>query len=272
MNILFLLTILFYILSTAGYFAYFFIQKENLQKTGLWFFIIGFLLYCFIIFLSFVKYGVVPVLNLSQTFIFTGWTISGVFLIFQRKYNLKILGIYTAPLVVFIIVTGYCLPSENLGIDNLFRNFWLILHIITIFVGESAFVLACGVGILYLVQEYSIKKKRHGFFFPRLPSLEKLDTTGYACIVFGFIFTTLGLITGIVYAKLVWGKFWSWDPKEIWSVITWFIYAILLHERIVAGWRGRRTAIIAIIGFVIMVFTFLGVNLLLSGHHGTFTR
>ena len=82
---------------------------------------------------------------------------------------------------------------------------------------------------------------------------------------------TIGLITGVVYAKAIWGRFWSWDPKEVWSAITWLFYAALLHERLTAGWRGRRAAIMAIVGFAILLFTFLGVNFFLKGHHNPFT-
>ncbi|MGD9334007.1 MAG: cytochrome c biogenesis protein CcsA, partial [Desulfobacterales bacterium] len=106
----------------------------------------------------------------------------------------------------------------------------------------------------------------------RLPSLELLDTTGYACIVTGFTMLTLGLITGFIYAKSVWGRFWGWDPKEVWSGITWLLYAALLHQRLTVGWRGRRAAIMAIIGFAVILFTFFGVNFLLQGHHGGFTK
>ena len=83
---------------------------------------------------------------------------------------------------------------------------------------------------------------------------------------------TIGLIVGLVYAKSVWGRFWSWDVKEVWSGISWLVYAALLHQRLAFGWRGRRTAIMAIIGFGILLFTFLGVNFLLQSHHSGFTR
>ena len=118
---------------------------------------------------------------------------------------------------------------------------------------------------------HAIKTKNPGFFFKRLPSLELLDSTGYACIIAGFTMVTFGLITGFVYAKSVWGRFWSWDPKEVWSGITWLFYAALLHERLTVGWRGRRAAIMAIIGFAVVLFTFFGVNFLLKGHHEVFT-
>ena len=132
--------------------------------------------------------------------------------------------------------------------------------------------MACGIGILYLIQENAIKTKRPGFFFQRLPSLERLDATGYSCLVIGFTLLSLGLITGFVYAKAVWGRFLGWDPKEVWSLITWLIYAALLHQRLTVGWRGRRAAIMAIVGFGVIIFTFFGVNFFLQGHHGVFTQ
>jgi cytochrome c-type biogenesis protein CcsB len=163
-------------------------------------------------------------------------------------------------------------PNAPDQMNKTLNNLWLVVHVVAVFIGEASFALACGVGLLYLLQEHAIKSKKHGFFFRRLPSLELLDTTGYACILTGFAMLTFGLITGFVYAKAVWGRFWSWDPKEIWSGITWLLYAALLHQRLTVGWRGRRAAIMAIIGFAIILFTFLGVNFLLQGHHGEFTR
>ena len=75
-----------------------------------------------------------------------------------------------------------------------------------------------------------------------------------------------------VYARIAWGHFWSWDPKEVWATVTWLFYAALLHERLAVGWRGRRSAVMAIIGFAVILFTFLGVNLFMEGHHGEFTK
>ena len=201
-----------------------------------------------------------------------GWTVAGVFLVFQYRFQLKILGVYAAPLVSFVMVIAAKFPNAPDQMNNTLNNLWLVVHVVAVFIGEASFALACGVGLLYLLQEHAIKSKKHGFFFRRLPSLELLDTTGYACILTGFAMLTFGLITGFVYAKAVWGRFWSWDPKEIWSGITWLLYAALLHQRLTVGWRGRRAAIMAIIGFAIILFTFLGVNFLLQGHHGEFTK
>ncbi|MBW1692673.1 MAG: c-type cytochrome biogenesis protein CcsB [Deltaproteobacteria bacterium] len=259
-------------MSTAGYVAYLFIQKNILQRAAFYLLMAGFLCHSATIGYAFVKSGHFPIQNLHETLSIVGWTITGVFLIFQYKYHLKILGVYAAPLVTLIMIVVSYLPNEPVQAKAIFNSFWLVIHVIAIFIGEASFALACGAGFLYLLQEHAIKSKQRGFFFKRLPSLELLDTTGYAFIIAGFTMLTLGLISGFVYAKSVWGKFWSWDPKEVWSGITWLLYAALLHQRLTFGWRGRKAAIMAIIGFAIILFTFFGVNFLLKGHHGEFTK
>ena len=216
--------------------------------------------------------GHIPARNLHETLSVAGWAIICIFLVLQFKFNLKVLGIYAAPLASLIMAVSLVIPKTPVQDAEIFKSFWLFLHILFIFLGEASFALACGVGLLYLLQERAIKSKRPGFFFRRLPSLDLLDTIGYVCILTGFTLMTIGLITGFVYAKTIWGKFWSADPKEIWSVITWLLYAALLHGRLMIGWRGRRSAVMAIIGFAAVLFTFLGVNFLLEGHHEEFTR
>ena len=210
--------------------------------------------------------------NLHETLSVVAWAIVGVFLVLRLKVPVRILGTYAAPLAALILLAAAQLPQTSMQPQNLLKGFWLVVHILTIFIGDAAFTLAAGVGILYLIQERSIKNKTRGFFFKRLPSLELLDSSGYACIVTGFTMLTIGMISGMVFAKSVWGRFWAWDPKEVWSAITWIFYAVLLHERLAVGWRGRRAAVMAIVGFGVLLFTFLGVNFFLEGHHGQFTR
>ncbi len=120
---------------------------------------------------------------------------------------------------------------------------------------------------MYLVQEHQLKSKRIGAITQRLPSLQVLDDLNYQSLTYGFPLLTLGIITGAIWAEYAWGRYWNWDPKETWSLITWLLYAALLHQRLTVGWRGRKAAIMAIAGFFAVLFTFLGVNLLLPGLH-----
>ncbi|MGD9097730.1 MAG: c-type cytochrome biogenesis protein CcsB, partial [Desulfobacterales bacterium] len=205
------------------------------------------------------------------TLSFGAMCVAGVFLLFQYRYRLKVLGVFAAPLATATMVIVALMPASSAPAQPILKSIWLVAHVTFIFMGEASLALACGLGILYLVQEQAIKSRKPGFFFRRLPSLDQMDSAGQTCILAGFVLMTLGLATGLVYAKAVWGRFWSWDPKEVWSGITWLLYAILIHERLALGWRGRRAAIMAIVGFATVLFTFLGVNLFMSGHHGAFS-
>jgi cytochrome c-type biogenesis protein CcsB len=262
----------FYLCSTGCYVAYLFLQKNYLHRWGFFLLLAGFISHSTGLLIAFGQSGHLPARNLYETLSVAGWAVAGVFLLFQYKFNLKILGVFAAPLAALIMVVATQLPKVPPESKAIFSSFWLIFHVIAIFLGEAAFAMACGVGILYLVQENAIKTKKHGFFYRRLPSLELLDSTGYVLIITGFTLLTIGLATGFIYAKAIWGKFLSWDPKEIWSGVTWLLYAALLHERLTSGWRGRKSAIMAIVGFLVILFTFFGVNFFLEGHHGGFTR
>ncbi len=272
MQTLLVLTTVFYLLSTVGYFLYLFLQREVLHGTGRFLLLAGFLLHTVALVKGTVDAGHLPVKNLHETLSLAGWALAGVFLLVQSRFRIKILGIYAAPLAAVVMVFASQIPRATAVSENIFGSAWFVIHILTIFIGEAALALAGGVGLLYLLQERAIKRKKHGFFFRRLPSLNLLDTTGYACLVVGFTLLTIGLVTGFVYAKAVWERFWSWDPKEVWAGITWLLYAVLLHQRLTVGWRGRRAAIMAIAGVAVLLFTFFGVNFLFTGHHGQFTR
>ena len=174
--------IVFYLSSTAAYVAYLLRQKDYIYKTGFYILFAGFLCHSVLIGYDFAKTGRFPVHNLQETLLLAGWAVAGVFLIFQYKFNLKILGIYAAPLASIIMIAASQLSETAVPVKNIiFSNFWIILHVMLILMGEAAFALACGVGILYLLQEHAIKTKNHGFLFKRLPSLELLDNTGYGC-------------------------------------------------------------------------------------------
>jgi len=265
------LIILLYLASTVSYLLYLFIQKDGFHRAGIYLLTAGVGIHSAEILYATVSSGQLPATNLYDALSISAWAIALVFVVIQFRYKIRILGIFAAPLAAMVTILSARLPDAPLQAQNIFNSIWFIIHIVSVFIGNAALALACGVGLLYLLQEHAIKTKNRGFFYSRLPSLELLDTTGYACIVVGFTMLTIGLITGFVYAKAIWGRFWSWDPKEVWSGITWILYAVLLHERLTVGWRGRRAAIMAIVGFCVVLFTFFGVNFFMKGHHGQFT-
>ena len=272
MEIGILLIIVFYAASTAAYTLFLLRQKKQYYRGGVTLLAAGFAVHLIMIVIGTIQAGHLPVSTLRDTLSFGALAVAGVFLLFQYRYRLKVLGVFSAPLAAVTMIIVALMPATQMPVQPILKSMWLVAHVALIFIGEASLALACGIGILYLVQEQAIKSKKPGFFFRRLPSLDLLDSAGQKCILAGFVMMTLGLATGLIYAKSVWGRFWSWDPKEVWSGITWLLYAVLIHERLALGWRGRRAAIMAIIGFATVLFTFLGVNLFMSGHHGVFTQ
>ncbi|MBU8909678.1 MAG: cytochrome c biogenesis protein CcsA [Desulfobacterales bacterium] len=256
----------------TGYLLFLFNQKPIYQKTAFYLITTAIVFH----FVSMIIYTIatrhVPIQNLSQSLSASAFAIGCMFLFFQYKFDLKILGVFASILLFGIMLVVLMIPDVPVESNAAFKGFWFYSHIILVLTGDAALGLACGTGILYLLQEKGIKTKSPGFFFKRLPSLDFLDNVGYTCLTTGFALLTIGLVTGFIYAKTIWGTFWSWDPKEVFSVGTWLVYAVLLHLRLNSGWRGRKSAIMTIIGFFIIIFTFLGVNMLLGGHHQAFTK
>jgi len=149
------------------------------------------------------------------------------------------------------------------------KSNWLIAHVIACFIGYGAFAVAFGVSLMYLMKQKSADDT--GSMMSHLPDANVLDELNHQLVMFGFLFLSAGIITGAVWANSAWGRYWGWDPKETWSLITWFVYATLLHARLMRGWRGKRTAILSIGGFAAVMFTYFGVNLLPGLHsYGSF--
>lgn len=271
-NILLQITTVLYFISMAGYGLFLFNQKKAYQKTAFRFILTAVVLHFISMGIYTIATRQVPILNLSQILSVAAFSLGCMFLFFQYKFDLKILGVFASVLLSVTMLAVLMIPEAPVEKNEVLKGFWLYFHIILVFAGEAALALACGTGILYLLQEKGIKTKSPGFFFKRLPSLDLLDNVGYTCLTTGFALLTIGLVMGFIYAKTIWGRFWSGDPKEVFSVGTWLVYAALLHLRLYSGWRGRKSAIMTIIGFLIIIFTFLGVNMLIGGHHYGFTK
>jgi len=213
--------------------------------------------------------GHAPLSNLYESLIFFSWTIVLLYLIIEWRIKTKNLGAFVVPFAFFSM--AFASLSVKSGIQPLIpalQSNWLISHVITCFFGYAALTIACGLGFMYLLKGLE-KGERPRLFFRLLPGRKIVDELTYQSVVIGFIFLTLGIITGSVWAYSAWGSYWSWDPKETWSLITWLIYAAILHSRFVRGWRGKRMAIMSIIGFASVLFTYFGVNYL-PGLHSYF--
>jgi cytochrome c-type biogenesis protein CcsB len=260
-------TTLFYLVGALLYLYFIVTMKEKGARVGRMFLLVGTILHAAGFVARYFAAGYTPITNLFESLSFFAMAIVVVFRVVELRYNLRILGSFIAPLAFVFSIFAAFLPGEVARLAPALNSYWLPVHVILLFVGDAVFAIAFGAGIMYLLQEKEVKKKRMGAIFKRLPSLDVLDDINYRCLTIGFPLLTLGIITGSIWAEYAWGSYWSWDPKETWSLITWLLYAALLHGRLTVGWRGRKAAILAIVGFCAVLFTFLGVNLLLPGLH-----
>ena len=261
------LALIFELVATGGLIVYIIKQKKGVFRWSYWILVAGFI--CHSVFLGCRYYllGTVPVLDLRSALAFFSWTIIFAYLVFQLKFRLMVLGSFVVPFATFLMILSSTLTWIEGPVKPVFRSFWLTVHVGTIFMGDALFAMAFLAANMYLFQDHHIKKKRLGSFYSRLPSLATLDAINHYSLITGFPFLTVGMITGSIYAQLALGTYWQWDPKEVWSLITWLFYAALLHERLAVGWRGRKAAIMSIVCFGILIFTFLGASVLLGGYH-----
>jgi cytochrome c-type biogenesis protein CcsB len=211
-------------------------------------------------------YGHAPLSNIYESLTFFALTIGITYLVVERRYQNRVIGVFALPLAFFAL--AYASFGTNDQIQPLIpalKSNWLIAHVISSFIGYAAFGLAFGISIMYLFQGGRNPAPESGIL-SRMPDSSILDELTHQLIMFGFLFLTVGIISGAVWANSAWGRYWGWDPKETWSFITWLIYAAVLHFRMMRGWRGKRIAVLSIIGFAAVLFTYFGVNLLPGLH------
>ncbi|HDZ89671.1 MAG: c-type cytochrome biogenesis protein CcsB [Deltaproteobacteria bacterium] len=212
--------------------------------------------------------GHAPFSNLYESLIFFAWTLMLLYLIVEWRTRNRTFGTFVTPLAFLAMAYASFSPDISSKIQPLIpalKSNWLITHVITCFFGYASFALSFGLSLMYLLKRLD-REERRGIFLKLIPGKGILDELNYQMIVVGFLMLTLGIITGAVWAHSAWGTYWSWDPKETWSLITWLIYASVIHSRLVRGWRGKRIAILSIIGFACVLFTYFGVNYLAGLH------
>ncbi|MEA3417192.1 MAG: c-type cytochrome biogenesis protein CcsB [Thermodesulfobacteriota bacterium] len=210
--------------------------------------------------------GHAPLSNMYESLVFFAWTTGVIYLVVEQTYKNRIIGAFATPLAFLAMAYASLSPNINDRIQPLIpalKSNWLIAHVITCFIGYAAFAIAFGVSLIYLFKQKTGGKTG---LLNHFPDYRILDELTHQMVTLGFLFLTVGIITGAVWANSAWGTYWSWDPKETWSLITWFVYATLLHARMMRGWEGKKIAYLSIIGFMAVIFTYFGVNLLPGLH------
>jgi len=200
-----------------------------------------------------------PFANMYEFSIAFAWGTLAMYLYFERRYHQRVLGLVALPIALGMLLYAMTIPSTiDPLVPALQNNLLLSVHVAVAIVAYGTFTVAFAAAILYLMQG---ENGRYG-----LPSRELLDEISYKAVMVGFPFLTLTIVLGAVWADVAWGTYWSWDPKETASLVTWLIYGSYLHARVVRGWRGEKAAYLLILGFVAVLFTYFG-NLFFGGLH-----
>ncbi|KAB0670192.1 c-type cytochrome biogenesis protein CcsB [Oryzomonas sagensis] len=274
-SLLFNVTTLAYMASMVVFFAFLASKNKAIGLTGSLLAYAGFAIQTLAIALRWKEsydmgYGHAPLSNLYESVVFFSWTIILIYMFIELKYKYRIVGAFVVPFA--LLGMAWAQLGMHSGIEPLvpaLQSNWLLYHVVTCFLGYAAFAVACGISIMYLVKARSEEAGggAAGGLMGMFPPIRVLDDLNYRAIMIGFPLLTLGIITGAAWANYAWGTYWSWDPKETWSLIVWFVYAAFLHARFTRGWVGKRAAWLSIIGFAATIFCYLGVNLFLSGLH-----
>lgn len=260
-----------YVLAALAYAGSWLFARPKISWIGYGFLVLGFVEQVIGVVSRWILSGRAPLSNMFESFTFAIGGMVLVALVFELFNRTRLVGLGAAILGFIFMVLAHKAPIFNSQIRPLMpalQSSWLTYHVVTIMLSYSAFALSFFVGLIYLTKDVLFHGDRtSNVFVRRLPSLSALDVFNYRIIAIGFPLLTLGIIFGAVWAATAWGRPWGFDPKETWSAITWLIYAMYLHVRFLAGWKGRRAAIFAILGFLAVLFTYLGVNYLLPGLH-----
>jgi cytochrome c-type biogenesis protein CcsB len=191
------------------------------------------------------------------------------YLLLGRRYGLRWMGLPVTGFEVVVLMLAVLLLYVPAGpLVPALHSYWLVIHVMAAVVATGAFAVGAIAALLYLVKDRARNRGslRPGGYLDRLPDLPALDRLSYRLHAFGFpIWTFAALVAGPIWAEYAWGRYWNWDPKEVWAFITWVVYAAYLHARATAGWRGKAAAVIALVGFATLLFNFVGINFFFGG-------
>lgn len=252
-----------------GYWISLAIPKNNFLFTSSKFFVLlSNFLFGGTLLLRWIKEAYFPLSNLYESLIFLSWGISLIHLVVEEKTKSRLIGSICTPILFFLSsFSSLTLPIEMqkaLPLVPSLQSNWLMMHVSMMMVSYATLIIGSLLSILYLAFVFT---KKTSIKTSKISLLETLDTWSYRIIGLGFPFLTMGIISGAVWANEAWGSYWSWDPKETWALITWLVFAIYLHSRILKGWEGKNASIVGCFGFFSIWICYLGVNFLAKGLH-----
>lgn len=263
-NVLFTAAMVFYLVSMVLYFVFLVMKNSKFAKIAGGTISAAFVLHTAALVVRGIGAGRLPLSNQYEFATSFAWGICLCFLVFLWKYKFQALGAFVTPVIFLIIGYAAMQSREVRDLMPALRSYWLGIHVSSAIISYGGFGVSFAVSLMFLLRQ---KMQGNSFWEEHIPEEKKLDMISYRAVSLGFLFLTFVIITGAIWAERAWGRYWSWDPKETWSLITWIIYAIYLHLRLSKGWKGKTAAVFAVIGFICVIFTYIGVNTFIPSIH-----
>ncbi len=265
-SVCFWITLMFYAVATGGYIYAIVFKNERVMPKLLLLIGIGVLFHSVAIVSRTVAQGHFPWSSDYENGLMGGWfiVISTLYVAWRQK-PLRILGAVTLPAALLIMGYGVMRNPTLEPMSATLKSFWLYIHVFFAWLSFGAYALAMAAGVLYLLRERFTKKEGPEMgLYEQFPPQERLDELIFKYLVFGFINNAVMIAAGAIWAKDLWGNYWSWDPVETWSLVSWLMYGIAIHLRITMGWRGSRFAWLAVIALSTVIINFFGVTLVVK--------
>jgi cytochrome c-type biogenesis protein CcsB len=256
-EILSYLTMGLYFGGTLLFLVYLWHRSEVLSKISLLITSLGFFSHTAALTMAMISKGHIPITSFRDAMSFFAWGLVLVYLVVGVRRGLEVLGAFILPLAFLSLVSATLAPQEANAIAPVFQAVWV--HVTLSILGTIGFAVAFVAGLMYLMQERLLKSKRFNVLYFKLPPLDFLDSLNQRSILFGFPLLTLGILTGAVSAQLTMGTYLSWNSEQIWALITWVFYFVVLLGRVTAGWRAKKAAYLTIVGFAGVILTFMGI-------------
>jgi len=216
------------------------------------------------------QYGFSPAIDVQEGLSLLAWFLGLAFLVLNGRWRVPILGAFVVPLMLVVTLPALGHPGSGRLIPPSLRDAHLWVHVVVAFLGYAAFAFASLIGVAYLLQERELKTQHGGSsLWARLPSLELMDRLNERFTLVGFICLTVTIVTGALFARGVWGHALSLlDPSELMAIVTWLLYGVLIWGRVKIGWRGRRAAVLTLLGFGVAMLSFIGLSFCPADRHG----
>ena len=262
-EVTFTIAFLLYIAASLSFFVFLVGGKEKVGKFAVNATVVGFIVHTVAMILRVVESGRLPFSNQFEFASSFTWGIVLCYLVIHFYYKFTSVGAFVMPLAFLMMGYASVLPKDIKPLMPALQSNWLSFHVGSAIISYGSFAVACGLSIMYLLNSKSLNSAKNKI----LPDEEACDYLSYRVIAFGYLMLTVVIVSGAIWAKYAWSRYWAWDPKETWSLVTWLIYSVYLHLRFNRGWKGKPAAWFAVIGFVCVIFTFVGVNILLPGLH-----